>query len=88
MDPLQVVRCVASQLEGAFSLIITSRLYPGELVACKRGSPLLFGTQSMDSHANELLPDYVELDSPISFRGAFDFILSSDACGILEHTQK
>ena len=31
------------QLEGAYALLVKSRHYPGELVACKRGSPLILG---------------------------------------------
>ncbi|KAL3156521.1 hypothetical protein ABBQ38_000818 [Trebouxia sp. C0009 RCD-2024] len=34
---------VISQLEGAFALLVTSCHYPEELVACKRGSPLVLG---------------------------------------------
>jgi glucosamine--fructose-6-phosphate aminotransferase (isomerizing) len=38
---LQLVQLVVRELEGAYALIFKSRLYPGELVAAKRGSPLL-----------------------------------------------
>ena len=36
---------VTSQLEGAFALLIKSVYYPGELIACKRGSPLILGVK-------------------------------------------
>lgn len=36
---------VMSQLEGAFALLVKSRYHPGELVACKRGSPLILGVR-------------------------------------------
>ena len=41
---------VMRQLEGAYALIFKSSLYPNELVACKRGSPLILGIkeQSLD----------------------------------------
>lgn len=34
---------VLSQLEGASALLFKSSHYPGELVACRRGSPLIVG---------------------------------------------
>lgn len=34
---------VMGQLDGAYALLVKSRHYPGELVACKRGSPLILG---------------------------------------------
>ncbi len=34
---------VLKKLEGAYALLIKSTHYPGELVACKRGSPLIMG---------------------------------------------
>lgn len=34
---------VMKKLEGAYALLIKSRHYPGEMVACKRGSPMIVG---------------------------------------------
>ena len=42
-SPLQLVCEVVKQLEGAYALLIKSSVYPGELVACRRGSPLIMG---------------------------------------------
>ena len=39
---------VLSQLEGAYALLVKSTRYPGELVACKRGSPLILGIKVRD----------------------------------------
>lgn len=36
---------VMTQLDGAYGLLIKSTHYPGELVACKRGSPLILGVK-------------------------------------------
>ena len=41
----QVVMEVMGQLEGAYALIFKSPHVPDELVACKRGSPLLLGVK-------------------------------------------
>lgn len=40
---IQVVSEVVSQLEGAFALLIKSTHFPTELIAAKKGSPLLLG---------------------------------------------
>ena len=34
---------VLKKLEGAYALLFKSIHYPGQLVACKRGSPLIMG---------------------------------------------
>ena len=39
----QLIMEVVKHLEGAYALLIKSTAYPGELVACKRGSPLILG---------------------------------------------
>mgnify|MGYP001808213879 CR=1 FL=1 len=36
---------VMKRLEGAYALVFKSRHYPGEMVACKRGSPLIVGVK-------------------------------------------
>ena len=41
----EVVFEVMRHLEGAYALIFKSWHYPNELVACKRGSPLLLGVK-------------------------------------------
>lgn len=42
----QLVETTIQQLDGAFSLAFKSRLFPGQLVATRRGSPLLIGIKS------------------------------------------
>ena len=39
----ELVMTVMRQLEGAYALLFKSSHFPGELVACKRGSPLILG---------------------------------------------
>ena len=80
---------VMGRLEGAFALLIKSTHYPGELVACKRGSPLLLGIRSSPVH-----------DSPAKRRvsgdahvirtmagDALECFLASDASAFVEHTK-
>jgi len=71
---------VMSQLEGAYALLVKSTHYPGEMVACKRGSPLILGvkkpTSSTGAAAEPALVDSGEdqkengnLDSPTAGGG-------------------
>ena len=58
----ELVMEVMKQLEGAYALLVKSTHYPGELVACKRGSPLILGIKenpkqlklrhTMDAHVS------------------------------------
>ncbi len=41
--PVQLIMEVLKKVEGAYALLFKSTHYPGELVACKRGSPLILG---------------------------------------------
>jgi len=65
---------VMCHLEGAFALLIKSTLFPGELVACRRGSPLVFGA----------------LSTPSTLPGTStttQYWLASDAAALLSHTR-
>ena len=79
---------VMSQLEGAFALLIQSRLYPGELIACKRGSPLLLGVKEgiIETVTTTELP----FECPHMWgRGpALEVFVASDANAVIEHTKK
>ena len=44
----ELVSQVVRELEGAFALLFKSNYYPGELVGCKCGSPLLLGIKTND----------------------------------------
>lgn len=39
----EIVMNVVKQLEGTYALLITSSEYPGEMIACRKGSPLVIG---------------------------------------------
>ncbi len=41
---------VLKKLEGAYALLFKSKHYPGEMVACKRGSPLILGIKVRGPH--------------------------------------
>lgn len=52
----QLVEQVVFQLEGAFALVFKSSHYPGQLVATRRGSPLLVGIKSAHSIITDHIP--------------------------------
>ncbi|XWS35545.1 hypothetical protein CRYUN_Cryun20dG0006200 [Craigia yunnanensis] len=74
-------------LEGAYALIFKSHHYPNELIACKRGSPLLLGvkelSEDMSSGASLLDLKFISENGQPK-----EFFLSSDASAVVEHTKK
>lgn len=46
---------VLKHLDGAYALLCKSSLYPGELVACKRGSPLILGIKTSGATGHRLV---------------------------------
>lgn len=73
----------AQRLEGAFAIIVKNKLRPGELVAAKRGSPLIVGLQT-----DKDLPNTVSLSQPIALSPGTKIVLASDIAAILEHTNR
>ncbi|KAJ6762447.1 GLUTAMINE--FRUCTOSE-6-PHOSPHATE AMINOTRANSFERASE [ISOMERIZING] 2-LIKE, partial [Salix koriyanagi] len=74
-------------LEGAYALIFKSLHYPNELIACKRGSPLLLGVKELNEESNSgsTFHDSKFLSNNDHPKELF---LSSDANAIVEHTKK
>lgn len=80
----ELVMEVMSQLEGAFALLIKSSHYPGELVAAKRGSPLIMGIRQ---GSITTLDGAVNPDVEASAIGkTMELFLASDASAVVEHT--
>lgn len=50
----ELVEQAIQQLEGAFALAIKSALFPGQLVATRRGSPLLVGIKTQHLAADRI----------------------------------
>ncbi|KAJ3043096.1 glutamine--fructose-6-phosphate transaminase (isomerizing) [Rhizophlyctis rosea] len=49
---------IAKELEGAFAIILKSKHYPNEIIATRRGSPLLIGVKT----AKKLKVDFVDVE--------------------------
>ncbi|XP_039013366.1 glutamine--fructose-6-phosphate aminotransferase [isomerizing] 2-like [Hibiscus syriacus] len=82
----QVVLEVMRHLEGAYALIFKSRHYPNELIACKRGSPLLLGVKENDDVCNGSA--FHDAKFLLQNSNPKELFLSSDANAIVEHTKK
>ncbi|CAK7340155.1 unnamed protein product [Dovyalis caffra] len=83
----EVVLEVMRHLEGAYALIFKSLHYPNELIACKRGSPLLLGVKELSEEFNcgSAFHDAKSLSNNDHPKELF---LSSDGHAIVEHTKK
>ncbi|EEB09517.1 glutamine-fructose-6-phosphate transaminase [Schizosaccharomyces japonicus yFS275] len=57
---IELAKIVIRELEGAFALLIKSSHYPGEVIATRRGSPLLVGLKS----SKKLKVDFVDVEFP------------------------
>jgi len=58
----QLVETTCQQLEGAFALVFKSVLYPGQVVATRRGSPLLVGIKTKNRLVTDHVPVYYSKD--------------------------
>lgn len=79
---------VMSRLEGSYALLVRSTHYPGQLLACKKGSPLILGLKAgnqspLASPRTALLSGGVQ-----DGNDKLEYFLSSDASAIVEHTKQ
>ncbi|CEF98105.1 Glucosamine-fructose-6-phosphate aminotransferase, isomerising [Ostreococcus tauri] len=87
----QLVMEVLRQLQGAYALAFKSKHYPGELVAAKRGSPLLLGIvegpHPGEQHALVTSEGFAP-NSKRTKRMSMEFYFASDASAMVEHTKR
>ncbi|XP_011091767.1 glutamine--fructose-6-phosphate aminotransferase [isomerizing] 2 [Sesamum indicum] len=83
----QIVLEVMRHLEGAYALIFKSRHYPNELIACKRGSPLLLGVKELSEEAS-IGASFDDTKFLSSNGQPKELFLSSDPSALVEHTKK
>lgn len=82
---LQLVMEVMDVVEGAYALVVKSSHFPGELVACKKGSPLIVGVRregSVDEGATALRLGEEDASGPM------EVFFASDSSAIAEHTKR
>jgi len=58
----ELVDLTVAQLEGAYAIAVMSRHYPGDLVATRRGSPLLIGMKSKNKLSTDHIPVVISKD--------------------------
>ena len=78
---------VMRQLEGAYALLIKSVHYPGEVVACKCGSPLIIGFAA-SSASQPLMHQFMNSSEIGCHAASMECWLASDASAVVEHTKK
>lgn len=60
LDFKKLIELVLRELEGAYAVLVKSVHYPGELIAARKGSPLLIGVKS----ERKLRVDFVDVEFP------------------------
>ncbi|KAK7111390.1 glutamine--fructose-6-phosphate aminotransferase [isomerizing] 2-like isoform X1 [Littorina saxatilis] len=71
----EIVELTVQQLEGAFAVAVISRHFPGEIVATRRGSPLVVGLKSQ----SKLTTDHI----PVLYSKAASTTFAEDQRGLL-----
>jgi len=83
----ELVMEVMKQLEGAYALLFKSTYYPGELVACKRGSPLIMGIKEQPG-SDCILGRTADARNKRHAMETFECYVASDASAVVEHTKQ
>ena len=86
----EIVFEVLAKLDGAFALLIKSTHYPDQLVACKRGSPLIMGIKAAPVHFSPMKRTVSSDNESMQAMedDALECFIASDASAFVEHTKK
>eukprot|EP00238_Polyblepharides_amylifera_P007804 CAMPEP_0196599112 /NCGR_PEP_ID=MMETSP1081-20130531/94687_1 /TAXON_ID=36882 /ORGANISM="Pyramimonas amylifera, Strain CCMP720" /LENGTH=235 /DNA_ID=CAMNT_0041924867 /DNA_START=787 /DNA_END=1494 /DNA_ORIENTATION=- len=87
-----VVSEVVEALEGAYALVFKSLHFPGELVACRRGSPLILGIKVQGASDTPTASTLASMNaSSVYSQGnsnkPAEYFFASDASAVVEHTK-
>jgi glucosamine--fructose-6-phosphate aminotransferase (isomerizing) len=83
----ELVEKAILQLEGAFALCVKSKLYPGECVSTRRGSPLLVGIKAKTKLAADSIPILYSKDAQVSTQDQRGHLSASLAIPILPRAE-
>lgn len=83
----QLVMQVLQKLGGAYALLVQSVHYPGELVCCRKGSPVMFGLRNSKGAAKQRFRQLTDLDGSCFREHSLECFIASDEKAIIEHTR-
>lgn len=83
----ELVMMVLRKLEGAYAILIQSIMYPGELVCCRKGSPLVLGLKDSAKADRRRFGSMRDTQSKCFGNDSLECIIASDDKAIIEHTR-
>ncbi|KAL6750133.1 hypothetical protein V8C86DRAFT_2820153 [Haematococcus lacustris] len=84
----KLVMEVLKKLEGAYALLFKSTHYPGQLVACKRGSPLILGIRDPLGVRRTSFSRIQDATDKKWRSTSIECWVASDASAVVEHTKR
>ncbi|KAG2485969.1 hypothetical protein HYH03_015293 [Edaphochlamys debaryana] len=84
----KLVMEVLKKLEGAYAVLVKSTHYPGELVACKRGSPMILGIREAPGTRRTSFNRLHDAADTKWRHESIECFIASDASAVIEHTKK
>ena len=81
----QLVMDVLRYLEGAYAVLVQSSHYPGELVCCRRGSPVVFAVRNSKGAHLRRFRTSVDLEGDCFAGEPLECFIASDDKAIIEH---
>jgi len=84
----KLVMEVLKKLEGAYAVLVKSVHYPGQLVACKRGSPMILGIKDGTGHRRISYNRIRDTQERQWKSAAIECWIASDASAVVEHTKR
>ena len=83
----ELVMQVLRHLEGAYAVLVQSVHYPGELVCCRRGSPVVFAVRNAVGAQLQRFRNSLELTGDCFAGEPLECFIASDDKAIIEHAR-
>jgi glutamine---fructose-6-phosphate transaminase (isomerizing) len=83
----ELVMMVLRKLEGAYAMLIQSIKYPGELVCCRKGSPVVLGLKDSAKASRRRYGRMRESQTKCFDDDTLECFIASDDKAIIEHTR-